>query len=214
MHPYSGRCFYKFPTEIDGVISELKALEKFEVAGIVWFFNLIHNHYCDDLYYSNHILKGINKLNDCTELNLSTHQITDNGLYIIANVMVQLKILCISCELVSDDGVVAISKINNLQTLELIGSNNVTDSSIKLLKNLTKLKLPCSAKITDDSVTKVLENSPDMEDLYAEYTSVTVEFIKKAADISKNRERVLHVGVTFIPDTKQYESQYFTVHIS
>ncbi|XP_044006090.1 uncharacterized protein LOC122851108 [Aphidius gifuensis] len=204
MHDPDSDPFYELPTEIDCVIPELKALEKFEVAGIRLPEMSCYNS--NTLFY---VQKSIYQLNDCKKLNLSNHQVTDNALYVIANVMEQLKILCISCELVTDDGIVAISKMNNLQILNCFGHNSVTDSSVKLLKNLIKLWLPSSNKITDDSIIKVLENSPKMEELYVEGTGVTVEFIKKAADISKNRERVLHVAVTFIPHIKQYESRNY-----
>ncbi|KAF7995125.1 hypothetical protein HCN44_004597 [Aphidius gifuensis] len=212
--------FHKFPEEITCVIPELKALKIFGIAGInisraLW--DCVKNHKIFFFsYYRYYQYKKDHAFNITKDLDLSQYRVTDDSLYIIANVMMYLQVLYVFCEWVTDDGIVAISKINELHTLEFIGCNKVTDSSIKLLKNLKKLKLPSSSKITDYSVTKVLENSPDMEELYVEDTGVTIEFIKKAADISNNRKRLLRLfysSVTFTPDIKQYKSQYFDVHI-
>ncbi|XP_044004090.1 uncharacterized protein LOC122849454 [Aphidius gifuensis] len=217
---YGQMGYQKIPEEATCVIPELKALKIFGVAGIT-----IPQALCDYLtnneifffsYYHYYRYKRDHDFNINKDLDLSQFRVTDDSLYIIANVKMYLQVLYVFCEWITDDGVVAISKMNELHTLEFIGCNKVTDSSIKLLKNLRKLKLPSSSEITDYSVMKVLENSPNMEELYIEDTGVTIEFIKKAADISENRKRLLRLfysSDTFIPDVKQYKSQYFDIRI-
>ncbi|KAF7995013.1 hypothetical protein HCN44_004485 [Aphidius gifuensis] len=85
--------------------------------------------------------------------------------------------------------ILALSKMNNLTDIIFDGHSNITDSSIKLLKNIKKICLPRSNKITDASLTKLFENSPKIDYLCLRDTSVTAEFVKKVADITMNRKR-------------------------
>ncbi|XP_044010445.1 uncharacterized protein LOC122854099 [Aphidius gifuensis] len=198
-----------YPKEFDCVIRELKVMKKFEVAGIrdsknvfeylknnKMSFYLNHNEYLKKPRYLGHPFINIRSLN------LSSCFIKDDTLYTIANIIKRLEILTIPCEQITDDGVVSLSKMNNLQIIYLNGHNNVIDSSIKLLKNIVKLSLPHSNKITDVSVMKLLENSPNIEQLFLDLaTSLTVNFVKKAAEISSQRKQLLNITIhSLIPD--------------
>ncbi|XP_044013527.1 uncharacterized protein LOC122855904 isoform X2 [Aphidius gifuensis] len=211
----------RYPKNLRCVIRRLKALKRFEVAGIRGFkdsFKYLKNNEMSFYYNHNEYLKkrpylGISFIN-ISSLNL-TSCFKDDTLYTIANTMEQLKILAINCTEITDDGVVALSKMNNLQIICLNGHSNITDSSIKLLKNILQLSLPRSNKITDVSVTKLLENSPKIEKLLLHFTiSVTANFVKKAAEISSQRKQLLKISIhTLIPDVKRYESPYFKIYI-
>ncbi|XP_044006807.1 F-box/LRR-repeat protein fbxl-1-like [Aphidius gifuensis] len=211
--------FYKtmrIPKTFTHVIREFKALKSFETAGVLVYTDLYeylqehlgillisHDNQCfNDNIYRNLLYENVENLN------LKHYQATNDCLYTIANCMNQLKKLEINCEQVTDVGIVAISKMNNLETLDLRGSSQVTDSSVKLLKNFKNLHLPDSNKITDVSVTKILENSPKMISFYILESAITSKFFKKAAEIITNRKQTLEIAVLNKPDIKKYESQY------
>ncbi|XP_044013540.1 uncharacterized protein LOC122855916 [Aphidius gifuensis] len=210
-----------YPKNLRYVLCRLKALKRFEVAGIRGFKNSFkYLKYNEMSFYFNHneYLKKPRNLGDSfiniRQLDLTNYLINDNTLYTIANTMEQLKSLTIPCEQITDDGVVALSMMNYLQVIYLNGHNNVIDSSIKLLKNIVKLSLPHSNKITDVSVMKLLENSLKIKCLLLHYTSLTANFIKKAAEISSQRKQLLKITIhSLIPDVKQYESPYFEIYI-
>ncbi|XP_044010453.1 uncharacterized protein LOC122854106 [Aphidius gifuensis] len=197
-----------YPKEFDCVIHELQVMEKFEVAGIrgsndlfkyfkpnemPFYFN--HNKYLEKPPYLGHLFINIRSLD------LLSCYIKDDTLYTIANTIKQLNSLTINCARITDDGVVVLSKMNNLQDIYLIGENNVIDSSIQLLKNIVKLSLPRSNKITDVSVMKLVENSLKIKYLFLLYSSVTANFVKKAAEISSKRKQHLAITInSLIPD--------------
>ncbi|XP_044021212.1 F-box/LRR-repeat protein 12-like [Aphidius gifuensis] len=189
-----------FTKLLNDVLRDLKALKSLEVAGL----EILHNSF--DYFQSDPLM-------NITSLIMMGCRTTNETLYTIANTFKHLEVLHIKSEWVTDDGVVAISKMNNLQTLKFFGSHNITDSSVKLLEYMINLQLPCSTKITDDSVMKVLENSPKMDELDVSGTNVTAELVKKAAEISRNRKQHLIFRVSFIPDIQQYESPYFEIHL-
>ncbi|KAF7996741.1 hypothetical protein HCN44_002387 [Aphidius gifuensis] len=207
-----------YPKEFICVIRQLKFMQIFEVSGIqilkdiyeylirnrISFF-LNHYFYLAIPPYLSQPLIRIRMLDlkDCC--------IQDDSLYTIANTIKRLESLIIDSEWITDDGVVALSKMDNLQHIYLHGHSNVTDSSIKLLKNIVRLRVPQSNKITDASVTKLLGNSPNIDYLFFTKTSVTAKFVKKAAEISNNRKRLLELIISSIPDIEQYTSEYFKV---
>ncbi|XP_044019907.1 uncharacterized protein LOC122860248 isoform X2 [Aphidius gifuensis] len=215
--PFSIPC--EFPLSTLGVLRRQKALKRFEFGGIEMFPKLEkylrNNRTLEVISYDHYINKDViepNELMSITTLDLLRYKVSDDRLYTIANTMKQLTKLKINCEWITNDGVVAISKMNNLTFLCFFGYNDSIDSSsIILLKNLIYLMLPFSKKINDDLATKVLENSPKIEKLFVPHTSVTVEFIKKAAEISRNRKRRLTSAVSFIIDKETYESPYFKI---
>ncbi|XP_044019451.1 uncharacterized protein LOC122859830 [Aphidius gifuensis] len=193
-----------FPEEFTSVVSKLKALERIQIGGIncskklVSYFSLrspgVIAHYEECTYQENKIYV-IQKYEDIKKFHIRKYTVVDDFLYNVANQMRQLNTLQIYCERVTDAGMVAISKINSLRTFECYGYTNVTDSSIKLLKNMLFLILPFSNKITNESAIKVLENSPDMYYFSVKNTSVTSEFIKKAEEISRKRKKKLRVVI-------------------
>ncbi|XP_044013378.1 uncharacterized protein LOC122855810 [Aphidius gifuensis] len=220
--------FCTFPGVTLRVLKRMKALKRFEFGGIKMYPELEEylkkNRTLECSYYDRSLDKNVIKPNEfgsvmsITRLNLLKYRVSDDSLYTIANTMKQLTKLSIKCEWITNDGVVAISKINNLTHLCFFGVNDSIDSSsIKLLKNLIKLMLPRSNKITDDLAMKVLENSPNIKMLIVPNTSIKskYEFIKKAAaEISKNRKQPLLSIVSSIIDQNKYESPYIKIMCS
>ncbi|XP_044013130.1 uncharacterized protein LOC122855658 [Aphidius gifuensis] len=216
-HLASDLCY--FPKEIICVFRKLKALKRLEIGGIR-FHTASEDHLKDyrvsekyfyDEYMSRSFLKTY-QLMHIKKMNLLKFKVSDDGLYTIVNTIKNLETLSIHCELITNDGIVALSKVNKLRCLYLAGHNAVIDSSsILLLKNLIDLMLPWSNKITDDSARKVLENSPKMEVLSVLYSSVTIEFYKTAEEISRNRNQQLTLCVTLTTDKTQYESPYLKI---
>ncbi|XP_044016767.1 uncharacterized protein LOC122858127 [Aphidius gifuensis] len=205
-----------FPDNMMSVIPQLKALRKFSNAGIGCprrlrdYFKFLNNFKTvtcipEDTCYMINKIGDEELIENIEELDIIGWRITDNGIYNIANTIKRLHTLSVSCQLLTDAGIVTCTKMNNLKYLEFKGFNNVTDSSIKLLKNLTHLTLPFSNKITDESAIKVLENSPDMIYYCVRDTGITHKFIGKAAEISRNREIELNIVVTLDPDQTEYE---------
>ncbi|XP_044010510.1 uncharacterized protein LOC122854141 [Aphidius gifuensis] len=196
------------------VFLKLKALKSIETDGI--FIDTDSHMYLKQLgiVVISHDSQWLNHINEkflyknTKKLNLTDYQATDDCLYTIVNCMKKLRELTIICELVTDVGIVAISKINTLKYLDLRGPGHVTDSSVGLLKNLKYLHLPYCNKITDVSVTKILENSPTMISFYMIGSAVTFEFVEKAREVAANRKIYLELGLTYSSGIRKYESQY------
>ncbi|XP_044014141.1 uncharacterized protein LOC122856531 [Aphidius gifuensis] len=187
-----------FPEEMTSVISQLKALRKLGMAGIQCPKSM-----CDCLENSKTIKTNSDHacyvksnidvralLNRIEELDIRGWNISDDCIFTIANTMKRLHTLVVSCDSLTDTSIVTCTKINNLKYLEFDGFNDAIDSSIKLLKNLTHLKLPFNNKITDELAIKVLENSPGMicycvrntvtlDHDQTEYEYLDIEYMKK-----------------------------------
>ncbi|XP_044013421.1 uncharacterized protein LOC122855833 [Aphidius gifuensis] len=213
---HTGPCVFSGATIY--VLSRMKALKRFEFGGIQTFPDLEeylkNNCTLECSYYDRSLNENFIKANQLsiTTLNLKEYKVSDDSLYTIANTMKQLTTLTINCQWITNDGVVTISKMNNLKCLCFSGVNHsINSASIELLKNLIRLMLPRSNIINDDLATKVLENSPKMEAFFVSNTSVTVEFIKRAAEISRNRKHLLLSAVSFKIDKNKYESPYFKI---
>ncbi|XP_044010062.1 uncharacterized protein LOC122853711 [Aphidius gifuensis] len=208
-----------FPEEMTSVVFQLKALRRFALAGIecpISLCNYLDNFQTiDGVYDDIFVKKARNSIYKFAHENMEVldivgYPINDDSIYNIANNMKRVHTLRMSCKRLTDTGIVTCTKIKNLKHLGFFGFNNATDSSIKLLKNMTHLTTPCSNKITDESAIKVLENSPEMEYFCVENTSITHKFIEKAAEISRTRKRKLEVCVT-LERGIEYESPYFTI---
>ncbi|XP_044017098.1 uncharacterized protein LOC122858338 [Aphidius gifuensis] len=204
----------RFPEEMTNVISQLKALRKFGIAGIECpksLYDYLKNSKTietnsDHVCYIKINIDVSEPIDRIERLDIAGCKISDDCIYTIANTMKRLHTLAVSCLLLTDTGIGACIKMSNLKYLVFDGFNNTaTDSSIKLLKNLTHLKLPFSNKITDESAIKVLENSPDMICYCVRNTGITHKFIKKAAEISRNRKKELNIHVSFDRDHTKYE---------
>ncbi|XP_044004101.1 F-box protein At1g47056-like [Aphidius gifuensis] len=208
----------KFSEETICVIRELKALKRVEISGIIPTQDLQQYLYHEMSVFAVHddylrLVETIEiiQCRNTKKLNLAESKVTDDGLYTIANNVKQLKVLGMCWDNITNVGIVTISKIN-LTVLAFTGCNNVIDSSsISLLKNLELARFPNNNKITDDLATKILENSPKIEALSVLNTSVTVEFIEKAAEISNNRKRNLTLDVSFKFDKRKSKSPYLTI---
>ncbi|XP_044021233.1 uncharacterized protein LOC122861115 [Aphidius gifuensis] len=212
-----------FPDEITSVVSKLKALKKFQFAGIGSPKSLIDylaltestlEATSDECKYSENKLDSLKKYSSVKSLYIIKSRVTDDFLYNVANVMEKLESLRIYGPWITDAGIVAISKMNYLRNLDCFGFNNVTDSSIKLLKNMEIVMLPFSNKITNESTIKVLENSPDLEYFSVKNTGVNFGLVKKADKISINRKKKLEMvvsGPDGMCDVTLIVSEYLTV---
>ncbi|XP_044014153.1 F-box/LRR-repeat protein 12-like [Aphidius gifuensis] len=212
-----------FPEETTSVVSQLKVLETLHIGGINFPQSLIGliltnsqiKVSLDEYKYRQNKLTSQEIYKRVEKLNINNSRVTDDFLYNVANVMRELQTLLIYSTLITDAGIVAISKMTYLRNLDCLGFNNVTDSSIKLLKNMVLLILPYSNKITDESAIKVLENSPELRYIGVENTGVTSEFIKKAEEISRNRKQKLRVDMSCedsIMSNKHIEYEYLRVN--
>ncbi|XP_044009893.1 F-box/LRR-repeat protein 12-like isoform X2 [Aphidius gifuensis] len=210
-----------FTEEMTNVISQLKVLRQFVMTGLdchETLYDYVHNSktirtICDDSGLIGNKIDDMMPFENIEVLDISDWLITDDGVYMIANTMKQLHRLHVACSWLTDAGIVACTKMNNLKFLDFCGFNSTTDSSIKLLKNKTHLKLPCSNEISDESAIKVLENSPEMIRYSIGNTGITHKLIEKAAEISRNRKRQLIIWVTLERDMSntQVEYEYLTV---
>ncbi|XP_044005990.1 uncharacterized protein LOC122851009 [Aphidius gifuensis] len=218
----SYRSQYILPESFTVIISQLKNLQKIEITGICLTrssFELIKNAKIDRFiedYSSNIYLAQIIDFEDLRILSLLDYEITDDVLYTFANSMPRLYLMNIVSTYVTDVGIQTITRMRSLRYLYLHGSNqHITDSSIKLLKNLEKLRLPYSNKITNSSVIEVLKRSPWMMWLSIINTGVTPKFFKKASKITKKRENYLVLCVNFdenISSSRKYQLPYLGIH--
>ncbi|XP_044006673.1 uncharacterized protein LOC122851483 [Aphidius gifuensis] len=201
--------------ETDCVVRELKALKRVDISGIIptqdlhnYLYHEMSVYAIHDAYL--HLIETVHFQN-IKELNLVQLKTTDDGLYTIANSLKQLTKLHICWNDITNVGIATISKMN-LEVLSFIGSNITIDSSsIILLKNLLVVSFTHSNNITDDWAMKILKNLPKLERFFVMDTSVTVEFLKIAAEISSNRKIPLYIGVSFKFDKKKYESPCLTI---
>ncbi|XP_044005001.1 uncharacterized protein LOC122850067 [Aphidius gifuensis] len=202
---------WRIPETFIHVIPKLKALKSIKTDGILidtdLSLHLKQFGILDSQWLDNNIKKKILYKN-IKKLKLTDYQATDDCLYTIANCMKKLRDLTIICERVTDAGIVAISKMDKLSYLELRGPGHVTDSSVGLLKNLYCLHLPYCNKITDVSVTKILENSPTMRLFYMIGSAVTFKFLERAREVTANRKTYLELGLSYSPGIQKYESRY------
>ncbi|XP_044008872.1 uncharacterized protein LOC122852856 [Aphidius gifuensis] len=203
------------------VMTQLKALRQFRTSGISHPNSLgvyLNNSktirvFSDNSCYISHKIDRKELFEKIEVLNILNWLIPDDIICNIANTMKRLHTLHVSCHWLTNTAIVTCTKMNNLKFINFFGYNNVTDSSIKLLKNLTHLKVPLSNKITDESIIKVLENSPEMQCFSLKNTGITHKFIEKAAEISKNRKRQLKIEVSLERDMSntQVKYEYLTV---
>lgn len=214
---------FTLPKMFATVLPRLNALQRFETWGVTMdyasFKSITFRHKV--FYYrldswSSTIFWGL-MLKNIQKLLLDKIRVTDDFLYNLANNTYQLEIFAADVNWVTDAGMKAISKLKKLHSLHMKSTrknNNITDYYIKFLKNMRHLTLPFSDKITDDSVIKVLETSPDLYRLTISHTSVTYDFIKKAAEIVENRQQKLILLLDFDPNVfkkSEYETTYLTI---
>lgn len=197
------------------VIPKLKALKSIETAGVKidtvvykYLENLKISVISHDYELFNLRITNSDPYKNVEYLDMKLYQLTDDCLYTIANCLKKLILLSVKCERVTDAGIIAVSKLSQLKYLALYELNKVTDSSILLLKNLNLLRLQLRNKIADDTLIKILENSPNIEVLSLKELAVTSEFLKKAAEIATNRQEKLKLSLFNIPGIKQYATEY------
>ncbi|XP_044019774.1 uncharacterized protein LOC122860150 [Aphidius gifuensis] len=195
----------QFSSSFLTIIPQLKALKKIEIGGMCitsYISEAIANAKLD-FHYHEHIYKKLKEvinreLENITSLCLhKPYELTDDMLYNVANNFEFLNYFGGDCAFVTDVGIQAITKMKHLENLYLSGKNNVTDFPLKLLKGLKKLELPDSYNITNNSIEKILENSPYMQELAFKHTSITREFLTIVMEAAETRKIDMRLYVQF-----------------
>ncbi|XP_044014746.1 uncharacterized protein LOC122856912 isoform X2 [Aphidius gifuensis] len=211
----------RFPNILVALIRQFKALQKIETGGML-ITKRMYGAIVDaklNFYYHEHVYGKLNnvmnrELTSITVITLSEkYEITDDNLYNLANSFKFLTRLTANCSLVTDVGIQAITKMKHLEDLFLTGENYVTDTPLKLLKGMKRLELPDSYKITNNSIKKILENSPYMYELSFKNTSITPEFLTIVEKVSEKRKINMRLYVQFPGRcVSVIERQYLYVH--
>lgn len=212
---------FLLPKSFDSLVLQLNALQKLELIGITTS-PIVLKHVKDaSIEFNYNKLPYIRKayfdpkFKYLIQIIILYTNLTDELLYHIANNTKNLELLMGRAEVITDAGIEAVTKMKKLKQLHLLGcskDNVITDSQIKLLKNMEYLCLPSSNKITDNAVTEILENSPELNTLSVMKTGVTCEFLKKAAKISRIRQQRLKLFVDFDLDVfNKYEMSTYLI---
>lgn len=131
--------------------------------------------------------------------------ITDEFLINLGNHAKKLRSLSIIGKDITDIGMSAINNLEQLESFELgltVGNSFekyknefITDASIQRLCNqkLTSLDISNCINITDESVTKLVENLPNLIFLHIENTKVTLTAVKKIYKLKRSCGKVIHI---------------------
>ncbi|XP_044017712.1 uncharacterized protein LOC122858690 [Aphidius gifuensis] len=153
---------------------------------------------------------------------------TDKFLINLCNNAKQLQTLHIVGTNITDNGIIALDKLKQLDSLNLGLSDSwydntikrenkfITDKSISCLHNekLSYLSLSNCINITNRSVIKFIENLPNLTLLSIEKTNVTIDVVDEIPKSTEYREKPLFVFVSFKDHTGTFESatQSFNIH--
>lgn len=101
----------------------------------------------------------------------------------------KLKTLKIWCSSITDNGLIALTELKQLEVLRLNWNveSKITDSSVQWFKNMKYLYLSESNNITDSSIGKIIKNSPSLAFFYISSSSLTHEAVRKADELTKHR---------------------------
>lgn len=92
--------------------------------------------------------------------------------------------------MVTDAGVLPLTNLESLKTITLRDgdTSQITDDSIKRFKNIEQILFKNFPSITDDSITRILNNSPNLEYIGLKKKSgVTIEIVQHMINTMKNR---------------------------
>lgn len=228
------------PGSFTAILSELKVLNHFEVFGYKMALSsivaatrknnehILRFHYDHWKYWRSIVYPDM----PSTQLNIKkfTHLLfhlyvlaTDDLLINLANTADNLKALKISGDIVTDMGIIALTKMKKLKHLLIVTNNPnelITDSSVVLFHDMTELCFSECLNLTDYSLIKAVENSPRLMSLACPRSKITYEGIKKIGDIvtARKSEKPLYLSISLgnyngIFNHPFYLSPYFEVFI-
>lgn len=116
----------------------------------------------------------------------------------IANHCTKLKHLELnSCKNVPEAAFKELGKLVNLEFLLVPAVENITDSVLLQLRNLTVLKCDFCSKVTDVGIKHIIKNSPNLNFLFARETGITFESLVYAGNKVRHLKNnfVLHITV-------------------
>ncbi|XP_044005804.1 F-box/LRR-repeat protein 2-like [Aphidius gifuensis] len=122
------------------------------------------------------VLHEISKLQYLEHLKLfMVKSLKDSTITAIANNCKYLKSLDIGCcRAITETGLGALTKLENLQKLDVRCIDIITDSFISKLKGLKELDCGGCRKLTDDGIIQVIKNSPDLTKIDVRNTIITI----------------------------------------
>ncbi|KAF7996839.1 hypothetical protein HCN44_002485 [Aphidius gifuensis] len=149
-----------------------------------------YNHEHFHRIYSEANINPILNLKNLEVLIVDACKDVDDGFLInLSSNAEKLKTLKIWCSSITDNGLIALTELKQLEVLRLHWSveSKITDSSVQWFKNMKSLYLSESNNITDYSIGKVIKNSPSLEFFYISSSNLTIEAVKKADELTKHR---------------------------
>lgn len=131
-------------------------------------------------------------LTNLTDLTLGRcHENLDEFLIILSDTLKNLTIIQLTVSRITDVGILALTKLDKLETIMLLSKTTaqreVTDASVEKFKNMKVFGLSNCPMITDNSISRVLNNSPNLEKIYLVSTAVTPRSVQQIIDIMRIR---------------------------
>lgn len=170
----------------------------------------------------------IGNLKTLKNLQISSDRgVTDEFLINLCNNAEQLQRLFIICTNITDNGIIALNKLQQLDSFSLgltipikesngIENKFITDKSISFLRNekLQRLDLSNCIEITNKSVIKLIENLPNLGWLTILKTKVSLEIVEEIPKSTKYRTNPLFVYTSLEDSTAIFElsKQPFNIH--
>ncbi|XP_015119892.1 uncharacterized protein LOC107043095 [Diachasma alloeum] len=115
------------------------------------------------------------------------HQVNDSFLVQLSDCAQNLKTLSINRCGVTDKAVRQLSKLPQLEVLNVSGIMYLTDEPLGGLKNLKKLDCDFGFTIGDKGLITLIRNAPNLELLKVSFTSTTKMLVMEANEITKQR---------------------------
>ncbi|XP_044010375.1 uncharacterized protein LOC122854029 [Aphidius gifuensis] len=131
--------------------------------------------------------------------------VTDEFLINLVDNAKNLKHLCISGSRITDEGIIALNKLNKLESFSLDATQSrkenklITDESIKglLSKTIVNFDISKCIQVTNDSVIELVKHLPNILTLDVRYTQVDLSGILEIATCVKNRKHMLTIYTSF-----------------
>lgn len=150
------------------------------------------------------------------------HAVTDELLFNFGNDAKNIKFIEIDGTNITDNGIIALNNINQLESFKLTLYNQkksntfITDKSIECLYNKTLRQLYISncINITNKSVIKLVENLPNLNFLCIHNTKVNYRVVLAIAELTKYRTHNLNVNVFFKDHYNIFDSLRKTHNVS
>ncbi|XP_044001440.1 uncharacterized protein LOC122847690 [Aphidius gifuensis] len=145
------------------------------------------------------VLNKLSKLQYLEHLSLNLTDIEDNTIIAIANNCKNLKYLdiCGNNEDITETAFVALTKLENLETLKVY-CRHISDDFIIRLKGLKELFCGYSENLTNTGIIQFIKNNPDLKYICASgKDNSTIDLVIAADQATKNRTNgiILHIIV-------------------